>query len=155
MTVPRYWRIRGRYGDEDLSEKAWDRNECGIWYGAWTPEDWREAMLLDGVKKQRAFLADLPTQKRLELETPSWASGFTKSCFDTARRFAGITEADWVVFYFRQGLHLARLQPELESSPTHELNRGLDLFKYRRIIAKKSFPLTSLPDAYRLVPPAG
>ena len=36
MNDTRYWRIRIKYGaDENLTRRAWEMDEVGIWYGAW------------------------------------------------------------------------------------------------------------------------
>jgi hypothetical protein len=44
MPDARYWRVRMKVaGWHDRSEAAWERGEVGIWYGAWTASDWREA----------------------------------------------------------------------------------------------------------------
>ena len=42
---PRYWRIRIKYGSyENLTRDAWERDEVGIWYGAWTATDLQTAL---------------------------------------------------------------------------------------------------------------
>jgi hypothetical protein len=38
MAEVKYWRVRMKYGAcEELTREAWNRNEIGIWYGAWAP----------------------------------------------------------------------------------------------------------------------
>jgi hypothetical protein len=36
-----YWRIRLKNQDGDFTGAAWERSEIGIWYGAWSAEDFR------------------------------------------------------------------------------------------------------------------
>lgn len=44
MSESRYWRIRMKYGGEELTREAWERNEVGIWYGSWTAEELETAL---------------------------------------------------------------------------------------------------------------
>ena len=49
MSESRYWRIRMKYGGEELTREAWERNEVGIWYGSWTAEE------LESARKRAPF----------------------------------------------------------------------------------------------------
>ena len=139
----RYWRIRMKDGDENLAKDAWERNRVGIWYGGWSAKDWVRSL-----KKPDPFkyLSELPQ--------PSGRGQFKKTDFDTAKRFAGIVKNDWVVVFFDDSLHLARIHGGLKSNSKY-LKRNGEIFKYRKIVDKKSFQLGRLPDSYRLIPSAG
>src|SRR5205823_5580213 len=143
MAEATYWRIRMRTGDDDYSEEAWNRNEVGIWYGAWTASDFAKAEASgDGPK----YLTALPKQKALRWKvTPGYSY--------TGRRFRDIPNRHWVVAYFKNQLHLARITGKMRSERSHPLNTD-EIFKYRKIREKKSFSLAKLPDVYRLVPSA-
>ena len=43
--VEKVWRVRMKYSPEekDYSSTAWKHGEVGIWYGAWSVEDFEEA----------------------------------------------------------------------------------------------------------------
>ena len=138
----KYWRLRIKFNGVDLSRDAWERNEVGIWYGAWSASDLKHALETD---KPGKYLGDLPAQDR---PSPSQVA--------TARRFAQeVTSQDWVVVFFDDTLHLARVCSEVSSEEAHPLNRGNELFKYRKITTKKFFRLSRLIDSYRLIPSAG
>src|SRR5581483_6676759 len=64
MAEDTYWRIRMREGEfsTDHSQEAWDRNEVGIWYGAWSAEDFAKA---ESSKDVAAYLSKLPEQRAL------------------------------------------------------------------------------------------
>ena len=148
-----YWRIRlkaGEYGD--FSRNAWDRDEIGIWYGAWTPNDLVAASSGSSTRGEIASaLNALHAQREL-----GW--NVSVGYVDTARRFKDISEEDWVVLYLNetQELGLARVQGPLRLSPKHPLNLANgELFKYRRISDKKTFKLSRLPDVYWLLPTQG
>jgi hypothetical protein len=141
-----YWRIRMREGEYsiDHSEEAWNRNEVGIWYGAWTTEDFLRA---ETTADPASHLTNLKPQKALGWAVkPSYASA--------ARRFFRIPNGQWVIVYFNSHLHFARISGDVRSTEKHPLNTG-EIFKYRKITAKKSFNLAHLPDVYRLIPSAG
>lgn len=143
----RFWRIRGRDGNGvDQSAVAWARGEVGIWYGAWSADDWHDANI-GGAGGAKDFLNALPHQRVL------WQ--VPKTYVDTARRFDGIAATDWVVTFHGDSLHLGRVEGPMRASPSHPLNCGPELFKFRRVVEPKAFALTSLPDSYRLIPPAG
>lgn len=146
MLTEKYWRLRMKYDDVDLSRDAWERDEVGIWYGAWSASDLKHALQTDNPAK---YLGGLPVQDRL-----GWKP--SPSYIGAARRFAQqVTSQDWVVVFFDDTLHLARVCSEVSSEADHPLNRGNELFKYRKITAKKFFRLNRLNDSYRLIPSAG
>ncbi len=145
MAEPRYWRIRIKYGgEEDLTREAWQRNEIGVWYGAWSGKDLKSALNSDNPERE---LTRANKQAGL-----NWAVG---SYANTAARFAGIDTQDWVIVYFDETLGLARVCSDVLSSRDHPLNRGGELYKYRNIHAKKTFSLNRLPDAFRVLSFAG
>jgi hypothetical protein len=142
-----YWRIRMKDGEgQDFSADGWNRDEVGIWYGAWTADDFGDALKsCDPLK----HLAQLPHQKVFGWEPSA-------NFLSTARRFSEIPDGHWVVLYFGNKLCLARLRGKLRSGTRHPLNRSWgEVFKFRRIEAKKEFNLSRLPDVYRLIPSAG
>lgn len=144
----RCWRIRMKAADRDYTRDAWRRGEVGIWYGAWSAEDFYAATASG---KTQEFLAALPAQKDL-----GWKPPLPKSYFDTASRFAAIAPTDWVVLYLDETLHFARLEGQMLSQREHPLNLGTgEVFKYRRVTEHKSFRIRYLPDAYRLLAAAG
>ncbi|HMJ41994.1 MAG TPA: hypothetical protein VK522_06910 [Pseudolabrys sp.] len=150
-----FWRVRLRVsGQRDFSEEAWERNEIGIWYGAWTCEDLKQArsvtMRPEDVRK---YLNDMPAQLDLGWEV-------TESHFNTIIRFESIAEDDWIVVYLAQQhkLGLAQVESQFQSTLDHPFNNwddGGEIFKYRKIRAKKSFEVSELPDAYRLLSSQG
>lgn len=108
-------------------------------------EDWQVA---ERQTDSRGYLNRLPRQLEIGWEV-------TKGGVDTARRFTKIGGNDWVVVFFEDALHLARVTSDILSSENHPLNGDGEIFKYRRISAKKTFLLSHLPDSYRLIPSAG
>ena len=142
----RYWRIRMKNRDENLAKSAWMRNEVGIWYGRFSADDWYKSQLKNP-NKQFRYLA--------KLRQPKGRGKFRRTDFNTAKRFTSIKEDDWVVVFFDDSLHLARVRGGLKSSPKHSMNINGEIFKYRKIVDKKSFQLSRLPDPYRLISAMG
>jgi hypothetical protein len=145
-----YWRIRmkaGKYGD--FTKTSWNRNEVGIWYGAWTADDFKNAVLDPDPCR---YLNTLPNQRALP-----W--NVSRPYFETAKRFFGIKASDWVFCYFDEALHLAQCDDAIRSGVDHPLNQNpggpTEVFKYRRVSGKKSFRLADLPDCFRLLSSAG
>lgn len=145
------WRVRMNHPatGEDVSKQAWERGEVGVWYGAWSAEDFHCAMTRHP-HDPGSYLSALPRQQEL-----GWSGPVPASYVDTVRRLVGIGEADVVLVFFDQTLHLARASSELRSHTDHPLNREGELFKYRLITDKRTFKLNQLPDVFRLVPSAG
>src|SRR3954447_18339640 len=94
MPNVRYWRVRMKVaGWRDQSEAAWNRGEVGIWYGAWTASDWRDACSVNS-NDPGSILNNLPHQQELDWDfTPDIAA---------ARRFEAIGAEDWVIVFLRQ-----------------------------------------------------
>jgi len=146
MDESRYWRIRIKYGGyEDLTSEAWGRNEVGIWYGAWSAEEFEAALKKDNPLR---YLSEANKKHGLDWKVPS-------SYLNNAKRFTSIEPQDWVVVYFDNALHLAHVGSKLLSSRDHPLNRERELFKYFKVKGKKSFSLNRLPDAFRVLRSAG
>jgi len=148
----RYWRIRLRHGDgNDYSQRAWEKNEVGVWYGAWSESELADAEnTFDTTSEIAEFLSNVPEQVSLEWKvTPSYVN--------TVKRFRQINEEDLVVLYLSlsQNIGLARVKGGIDSYSDHSLNLCGERFKYRRIVDKKKFPISELPDAYRLLPNQG
>jgi hypothetical protein len=153
--MPAYWRVRlkvrSESGERELSRSAWDRDEVGIWYGAWTPQDLEAANSRSSNRMEiAASLTELRAQRDL-----GWK--VTASYVDTARRFKDISDEDWVVLYLsdKQEIGLAKAKGPLCFDRSHPLNSEGEIFKYRKISEKKTFKLSKLPDAYRLLPAQG
>jgi hypothetical protein len=147
MAESKYWRVRINFRPthEELSHEAWNRNEVGIWYGAWHAKELEPAL------KSRDALERLSRANRragLDWEISS-------TFLNLAKRFVGIESRDWVIAYFENSLHLAHVCSELRSSRSHPLNRKGEIFKFRKIRAKKSFSLDDLPDTFRLLSGVG
>jgi hypothetical protein len=152
MLLPRYWRVRMKVeGYIDLSTKAWDRGEVGIWYGAWSADEWRTACMTDNADPWRS-LRELPHQQAL---------GWGKLDLGPVRRFESIGPDDWVIVFLREkgAIGLAKLSAGMQSDQQHPLNTGnpevSETFKFRKIVNSKTFRLSELPDAYRLLPAQG
>src|ERR1035438_1376748 len=142
----RYWRIRMKDGSRtDWFPNAWDRDEVGIWYGAWSADDFAAMPSTDDRVK---YLNDLPAQREL-----NWP--ISSAYVDAAARFNGIHGEDWIFGYCGEHLCLARVTGEMQSLADHPLNTNGELFKYRRIGQKKRFHLRRLPDSFRLLASAG
>jgi hypothetical protein len=145
-----YWRIRLKH-DGDVSRQAWDRNEIGIWYGAWTANEFEAASSRSSTSRDVAVdLSALQGQRDL-----GW--NVSASYVDTARRFKNISDEDWVVLYLSdtREIALAKVRGPLCSDPDHPLNHNGQVFKYRRVFDKKTFKLSELPDAYWLLSSQG
>jgi hypothetical protein len=146
--VERYWRVRSRDANRvDRGVDFWTRREIGIWYGGWTATDWL-AVADKSDRDIAEYLSSLPRQIACSWPVPS-------RYVQTMRRFASITADDWVVGYYGGSIHLGRLDGPVQSSLDHPLNCGKEVFKFRRLQERKSFPLSELPDSYRLIPSAG
>lgn len=143
----RYWRIRIKYPDEDLTREAWEQGIIGIWYGAWNAEQF-EATLDSDRKKAVATLSAINKRAGLHWKV-------TPVVVDTARRFWRISDSDWVFSYFKDCIHLAKVRSRVERGPHRKFGRGNELFKYRYITSQKTFALSRLPDCFRLLSSAG
>jgi hypothetical protein len=151
--VARYWRIRlNTQGQGEFSRRAWDRNEVGVWYGAWTVND------LDAAFSRSSNLAGLASNLNALPAQRNLGWNVTTNYVGTAQRLKSIPEDDWVVLYLSdtREIALAKVQGPLCSDPKHPFNLGDgQVFKYRKLSAKKTFDLLRLPDAYRLLPAQG
>ena len=146
MPDPRYWRIRMKLAyEEDLTREAWDRDEVGIWYGAWTAEDMYAVL---NNEKDLQYLSKINHTHGLDWDVD-------KNALHTAKRFAGIDECDWAIVYFDGVLGLAHTCSKILSASDHPLNGNGEVFKYRKIKSKKSFSLNRLPDGFRILSFAG
>ncbi|ULA63316.1 MAG: hypothetical protein LZF86_110011 [Nitrospira sp.] len=144
------FRVRMKYtgNDEnkDYSKDAWNRNEVGIWYGAWSAEDFKSALTQSNPKR---MLNDLPAQKLIvDWEVQS-------QTVKMVERFCNIRDIDWIYACFGEAIHFAKVQGPLQSEVNHDFSINGELWKYRKIVQKKVFPLPQLPDFYRLIPQAG
>jgi hypothetical protein len=159
--MARYWRIRLKNQDGEFGSDAWERDQTGVWYGAWAIEDFRNASSGSQTNEHVAdVLNNLPAQMML-IESGAWGRPIQNSSISTVRRFVDqIAEDDWVVMYLRDErgplLALAQMEGIVYSDPNHPLNtQAGEIFKYRTLRNKKTFALSELPDAYRLVPTQG
>lgn len=143
------FRVRMRYtGDKDnkdYSEDAWTRNEVGIWYGAWSAEDFEVAR---AHPNPETILNQLPAQKVIP-----WP--VKRKTVLMVQTFCDIKPTDWVYACFGEAIHFARIQGPLKSEENHPFHKNSELWKYRQIVEKKSFKLSQLPAFYRLIPQAG
>lgn len=154
-----YWRIRLKNQDGDFAQSAWRRSEIGIWYGAWSAEDFGNINNPGLSNEQIAVgLNGLPAQQTL-IASGAWDGGIPSRYVSTARRFFDkISEGDWAIIYLEaeQVIALAQMDGVVNSDGNHPLNtQAGEVFKYRRVHHKKTFALAQLPDAYRLVPTQG
>src|ERR1700733_14798091 len=125
----RYWRVRVKVGySDDFTKEAWDRDEVGVWYGAWSASDLEDA-LRENSSDPSAYLKELPCQLDL---------GWDSVDVGPAVRFRNITSNDWVVVFLRndQEIGLAHVCSEVKSSPDHQLNSNRETFKFRKIANK-------------------
>lgn len=170
--VEKVWRVRMKYSPEekDYSSTAWKHGEVGIWYGAWSVEDFEEAR-----NRKEGSIEDhlnrLPTQR--ELIRLNAQATVRKREIDTVKRFFGIasnnneamSENDWVVVCSdddnETNIHLGRLKGSPKNKKGHALNLRpsenavKEFWKFREVIDRKSFRLSALPDFYRLIPQYG
>lgn len=137
-----------KFDADALDMEAWNRDEVGIWYGAWTADDWKLAnQSPDPIK----YLSELPRQKAVGWDNPA----ISAAAFKTIKRFCEIRETDWIWVFFNGGIHFAHPSGPLQRADGHPLDRRKELFKTRRIEGKKSFQLSLLPDCFQLLRPAG
>jgi hypothetical protein len=74
-----YWRIRLKNQDGDFTGAAWERSEIGIWYGAWSAEDFRNTNDQHRSNQQIAdILNELPAQQTL-VTSGAWDSAIPSS----------------------------------------------------------------------------
>jgi hypothetical protein len=150
--MSRCWRVRLKDGAlRDRTQEAWDRDEIGIWYGAWSAQDWTKAAQSATAAEQIAeHLNQLSEQQSL-----GWKVSINMT--NTAKRFHEISEDDWIVVYLQstQEIGLAKVSGPAWSDSDYPLNELGEVFKRRAIVNKKRFKLIELPDAYRLVPTQG
>jgi hypothetical protein len=61
------WRIRlnDEYGN-NFSQDAWDRNQVGVWYGAWSVEDFETAKL------KSSNSTDIAAEMVVSIKGSSW-----------------------------------------------------------------------------------
>jgi hypothetical protein len=137
-----------KFGKEALERAAWQRNEVGIWYGAWTARDGNEAMLL---QRPAEYLTNLPHQQNAGFPDPI----VTGAMFATIRRFWDMKDSDWVWVFFDDAIHCAHPFGTVQLTEDHTFDRKKERFKARKIQDKKSFRLSLLPDCFQLLPAAG
>jgi hypothetical protein len=120
-----YWRIRLKNQDGDFTGAAWERSEIGIWYGAWSAEDFRNTNDQHRSNQQIAdILNELPAQQTL-VTSGAWDSAIPSSYISTARRFFDkISDGDWAVIYLgtNQTVALAQMDDAVSSESGHPLN---------------------------------
>jgi hypothetical protein len=110
MSEPRYWRIRMKYGaEEELTGEAWERDEVGIWYGAWGAREWPAALAADDPLQQ---LSRVNRQSEVAWDMPG-------NFFSPVKRFVSIENRDWVLVYVDHALALAQVCSEMRSSAKH------------------------------------
>ncbi|HEX5452939.1 MAG TPA: hypothetical protein VFX06_04035 [Stellaceae bacterium] len=144
------WRIRVKVGKiDDYTREAWDRCEVGVWYGAWSAQDFRDAVSQKNVASA-TYLRNLPDQKNL-----AWNE--SDSFFYPAIKFGNIPNGDWIVVFLRetQEIGVAQICAEIQSEKNHPLNLYGETFKFRKLADKKKFKLSHLPGAYCLLPAQG
>jgi hypothetical protein len=149
MEAPaKYSRIIVRFPGHDKTREAWAKGIVGIWYGAWTAEEFERALARpDPIE----YIASLPHQRAL-----GWKPNpFPDACFKVGQEFARIAESDWVYSYFDDSLHLGQLHGKLQSNSAHEWNFEGEVFKYRTLRNEKEFSLSALPDSFRLLTMVG
>lgn len=132
---------------EDCTEEAWKDGFVGIWYGAWSPRDLDNVSSLANAAAA-AKLSALPAQKRLRWELKPSQVGI-------ARKFSRIGSDDWVFVYFNHAIHLGRSRSNLLPRPLDKFQRSGELFKAKPVAECKSFPLSQLPEGFRLLACAG
>ncbi len=144
--MTKHWRFRLKNSSGDFADKAWDREEVGVWYGAWGADDLKEAIINHSGNPQQ-YLMGLPSQLAL---------GWTIDA-SPAVRFHNIERDDWIVVYLQKSreIGLAKMYGDIQSSKDHPLNNDEEIYKYRKIHQKKTFKLDKLPDAYQLIPTQG
>jgi len=153
--TPRFWRIRmnlGKYiGRQE--ECALEQGKVGIWYGGWDAKDWYSAKD-DG-------------EKRMVIKESKFKGRrFRPNDFNTAKRFDGIKQSDWVVIFKKikgqaddvlclYHIH-GRMKSDSKSTNLFPLILP-EIFKYKKIVpgSKKEFHLSKLPPQYRLISSAG
>ena len=144
----------------EFDRGAWERCEVGIWYGAWSAEDFISADVHDRTTQAVAdLLNNLPAQQRLT--DGAWCGDpIPGSYINPARRFFHkVQEGDWAVLYLRAkgeelsaAIALAQMGGVVYSDNGHLLNtRAGEILKYRKIHNRKAFLISQLPDAYRLL----
>lgn len=167
MDNDKFWRIRMRYSPEphqisDYSERAWKRGQVGIWYGAWSAHDYEEAIKTDGKRPEDYLNTAVTAQRELyeSLRTCGILDGdIGSAAIATIKRFYGISKGDWVVACFGEAIHLGRVATENPKSDPHDdiLNcihpkaEVREVWKYLEVEDRKSFPLSGLPDFYRII----
>lgn len=116
-----YWRVRLKNQDGEFARDAWERNEIGIWYGAWSAEDFRNAAARGRTSQEVAdILNNLPAQQNL-VESAAWDRPIQATNIDTVRRFFDkISEGDWVVVYLgaERAIALAQMHGVVYSDVT-------------------------------------
>lgn len=146
--IARYWRMRMKYDEgDDVTKAAWRADLIGVWYGGWNADQFERTLEHD-TEDAAAALSKFNDDAGLGWKVKS-------RYVDTARRFWGISNDDWVFTYFDDAIHLARVESLVERQPHPTFSRGLELFKFRRIGSKKMFSLGKLPDCFRLLSSAG
>lgn len=148
----RYWRLRMKAYDRDHTAQGIALGQVGLWYGAWSAEDFYKARQGNSARQELAEV----NERVLRWPAP----GLTVASYETAVRFSEISQEDWVVLYCDEALHLLHLEAGMRSSPDHQLNvpegkPEKELFKFRVVTERRTFRLDRLPDSYRLVPAVG
>ncbi len=158
--MTKYWRIRMKADGDEYSQKAWDRDEVGIWYGAWSAGDFKDSYKKRDLDATVKSLNKLKVQKSLAKCSHYWREHKieTQTIHTAKRFFEEMADDDWVVIFLEneKAIGLAQIKGPVQSNYKHVLNTKCgEVFKYRQIFNKKKFLLSDLPDDYLLVSSQG
>lgn len=70
------------------------------------------------------------------------------------QHFLNLTEEDWALTVFGASIHRGRIAGPVENAPD-EFKKDEEPFKWRAVSATRSFPLSALPDPFRLLQTTG
>jgi hypothetical protein len=146
-------RIRMNFGNggEDYTQRAWERDRVGIWYGSWEPQN-----LYDAYGEERPIDAvSVARSLNQAMTARGTACRIGESGVHTAKRFDDLLADAWIFVYFNRTLHFGQIADETLLCDPNVFAVGEELFKYKTVVGKKSFALAELPEPFMLLAPAG
>jgi hypothetical protein len=151
------YRIRMKFGTDgqDFAKSVWEAGLIGIWFGSWDIYDLYAAYAGYRPKKNHEVTnAEIETYINALLRDRGLPQNMVAASVPTIKTFDELEENTWVFTYFDGRLHFGQIA---DVSPENEprFDWRQEHFKAKPIKNCKSFLVSKLPDAFRLIASAG
>jgi hypothetical protein len=141
---------------EDFSQRIWEANRVGIWFGAWDIQDLYDAYdAYPGISRDRVTNTQIASYLNKTLVSRGRQANVSSADAALGKRFDELLPGVWMFAYYDRTLHIGQLAEEgTHDGPEHFSVYG-DHFKSKLIENQKSFLLSELPEAFLVLPSAG